>query len=298
MRMRYLLCMILSFAALSGCESNLFEDLAKTDTREAKLEEARIAIDDGNYNNAISILSESCGFDPKKPTVPPGGLTKCDKETQALLSSALMGAAGLDVIKLLDLASDLAKNPSKTATLDFTTVSQLLPTQSSESITDMYAAVTLLSDISPKTADDNLQLAMASASAAVLTVGAISCPPGVPPGDPQCGYDPTTGLPNRDYKTNPLTEAELNKPASSIGVPTNSTVGGLLITSTTTIGDAAGAAVETGANAAVGTNTALGVSSTDITKQIDDIEKTMDKDGNKKIDNKEMADYINKNLVK
>jgi hypothetical protein len=83
----------------SGCSE-------KDDTTEAKIEEAKIAIDNGNYNEAISILSELLDkdgdgdFDDQDL----GGLTAEDSEAARLLASAYIGNAGVDMLAVLDAA--------------------------------------------------------------------------------------------------------------------------------------------------------------------------------------------------
>jgi hypothetical protein len=74
--------------ALAGCESNMLESLADDSSKEADIEAAKIALDDGNYDSAISALSSYKG--------------SSDPEVAGILSSAYMGKAGLDLTYMLE----------------------------------------------------------------------------------------------------------------------------------------------------------------------------------------------------
>jgi hypothetical protein len=154
------------------------------------MEAAKIALDKGDYTEAVSLLEELCGTD-----IP---LT-CDEVTQADLASAYIASAtNLDVLRLIDAAENAATTES------FTTLSTLLPideinacvtTPSSCTMqTDMDKAIAILDNLLPDTVPAEptsvqknlyLQLATAAAVDIVLTVGLVSD-----------GLDPDTGLPN------------------------------------------------------------------------------------------------------
>lgn len=51
---------------MGGCSSNLLESVSDDSSREADIESARIAIDDGDYQRAADILEP--GYDPLAPT--------------------------------------------------------------------------------------------------------------------------------------------------------------------------------------------------------------------------------------
>lgn len=254
----------------TGCGGNIFEGMVDNDSSAAKKEDAKIALDKGNYPEAISQLKELCGNDLTN--------LNCDNDTKSDLASAYMGAAGLDVLKLIDAADQLSGQ--STAKSDFTTFSQLLPEQTNENVTNMYNAVTVLSSIPPaeRTDNENLQLATAAATSLILTVGAITD-----------GFDPVTGLPNRDLAANPVTQNELNQPASTIGIPTSGSIGDTILSASTTIIDAGSASLIL----AVDSGTDIGVATTD---QITDIKTTMDADQSASISSAELANYINTNL--
>jgi len=74
--------------AVSGCESNMLKSLGDDSSEEASIEEAKMALDDGNYDKAIHALSSY-----KEST---------DPEISGILASAYMGKAGLDLTYMLE----------------------------------------------------------------------------------------------------------------------------------------------------------------------------------------------------
>ena len=98
----------------AGCGGNMFEGLSDSNSAMSKKEEAKIALDKGDYTEAVSLLEELCGTDTSNLT--------CDEETQTDLASAYIAiATGLDVLQLIDAADTAA------ATESFSTISTLLP---------------------------------------------------------------------------------------------------------------------------------------------------------------------------
>lgn len=143
--------------SIAACgDENMLEDMADKDSDEAKLEDARIAIDEGEWQVAIDGLEsewESSG----------------DPEIGADLAAAYMGLAGFDALSLLENAETAADNPS--ANDEFTLISQVLPDQSPENLASMDEAVNILLSINNRTEEADLQLAMASVSLAILNIG-------------------------------------------------------------------------------------------------------------------------------
>ncbi len=182
---RYLLCTLFLSALLlglvfMGCgDSNIFEGLADDNTNEAKLEEAQIALDKGDYTKAADILQDLCGLSAENPTSDP----TCDNETISLLASAYMGKAGLDLINIIKTAEDTS-NQGQTGTQDtFSEFSSILQTLNEE---DMRNAVVLLDELgSARTEEQNLQMAVAAAADTVLIIMDI----------PGLELDPETGIP-------------------------------------------------------------------------------------------------------
>lgn len=75
---------------LSICGCNALESLSDDSSDAARLEEARMALNDGNYQSAIDILGP--GYDPLHP----------DPEAGRILASSYMGKAGFDLTYILE----------------------------------------------------------------------------------------------------------------------------------------------------------------------------------------------------
>lgn len=150
---RYFL-MLLFFVMLAG-----FVGCAK-DTREAKIEDAQIAIDNKDFSQAIAILGDG-SFDLKN-----------DPEAASLLASAHMGRAGLDVIKMVDEASQAATSGATGTFTEFSKLFSSDPVVLKDRQNDTKAAVDLLSGLPTKTPAQNLQLAVVASADIIITVGA------------------------------------------------------------------------------------------------------------------------------
>ena len=177
-----LIPMIFASTLLSGCGGNIFESMVDNNSTAAKKEDARIALDKGNYTEAVRLLEELCGTDTSNLT--------CDEETQANLASAYIAdATNLDVLQLIAKAEEAAAGTASS----FTTVSTLLPITDINAcasdptactITDkMGDAITILEGLLPATVPANpadteknlyLQLAVASAVDIAVTIGTVS----------------------------------------------------------------------------------------------------------------------------
>lgn len=197
--------LVLASFLLAGCGENMFKNQAESTSEEAQKEDAKIALDTGDYVQAITILEKMCGDTDTAVTA----LT-CDKDTKVDLASAYIAeATGLDVLKLIAEAESTTASKPKTvysvstsASVNFTKISKLLNVDKiSECITQLNAGTecrmktrltrainildSLLSD-TPVTAsisseDKNLylQLGIASAVDLVISVGVVSggfCP--------------------------------------------------------------------------------------------------------------------------
>ncbi|MBI5192654.1 MAG: hypothetical protein HZA08_04320 [Nitrospirae bacterium] len=111
---------------LAGCGENMFKNQAKTDSETAQKEDAKIALDTGDYTQAITILEKMCG-----------GIStavsdlSCDKDSKVDLASAYIAeATGLDVLKLIAAAEGTLAKPkvlySPAAEDDFKKISELI----------------------------------------------------------------------------------------------------------------------------------------------------------------------------
>lgn len=175
---RYVLpIFFLLFLLFYGCgDLNIFEGLADDNTQKARLEEAQIALDSGDFTKAVDILLDLCGLSAANPA---SGIPTCDNDTRALLASAYMGRAGLDLIKIIDTAVNATGQQGT-----FTEFSTLF-LDPNLSQTDMHNAALLLSGIQGRTQQQNLQMAVAATADTVLIIRDIA------------GIDPTTGVPTK-----------------------------------------------------------------------------------------------------
>lgn len=176
----FLSALLLGLVSMGCGDSNIFDSMADDSTSEAKLEEAQIALDKGDYTTAVNVLLDLCGLSAEDPT---SGTPTCDTSTISLLASAYMGRAGLDLINIIKTAEDTS-NQGQTGTQDtFSEFSTILQTLNEQ---DMQNAVELLEGLGDaRTTDQNLQMAVAAAADTVLIIMNI----------PGLVLDPTTGIP-------------------------------------------------------------------------------------------------------
>jgi hypothetical protein len=143
-----------------GCGGkSVFESMADDGTDEAKLEKAKIALDEGEFADAVELLADLCGTDVTAPT--------CDPEAVSLYASAFAGRAGLDVFDLIQEASDRPVAPGSSYTL----FSSHFSSPDSVDVSDMNSAVLLLTSLPIRTPDQGLQLAVATVVDLVVVLG-------------------------------------------------------------------------------------------------------------------------------
>jgi hypothetical protein len=83
---------------MAACgDTNLFEGISSDSNDRSRLEEGLAALDDGNWDEAISIF---------------GTLDPDDPEVQKYLSSAYMGRAGFDVLSVIELVAEFQEENS------------------------------------------------------------------------------------------------------------------------------------------------------------------------------------------
>jgi hypothetical protein len=80
---------------LAGCGGNALEGISDDDADDAKLEAARMALDDAEYSRAAELLNDLLDGDPTDP------------QALAYLSHAYAGMAGLDTLDLLTIIDEL-----------------------------------------------------------------------------------------------------------------------------------------------------------------------------------------------
>lgn len=82
----------------NGCNENLFEPIANDSGSGSKIEDARIALDDGDYEKAKTILLNLEKSNPDDPII------------LQYLSNACAGMIGLDTYRLLEIIDKLSEN--------------------------------------------------------------------------------------------------------------------------------------------------------------------------------------------
>lgn len=95
-RVALVFLMVILMAPLTGCgDANIFEGVGDEDTKEAQIEAALIAMDDGDYQTAIDILTTLVQENPG------------DAQLLQYLGSAYSGSAGLDTLDMLEVIDAL-----------------------------------------------------------------------------------------------------------------------------------------------------------------------------------------------
>ncbi|MBI3804451.1 MAG: hypothetical protein HY282_11890 [Nitrospirae bacterium] len=179
-----------------GCGGkSVLENLGDDSTKEAKVEKARIALDDRDFATAIETLQELCGTSLTAPT--------CDPEIVSLYASAYAGRAGLDVF---DLIKEGANQPAASGATSYTLFSKHFSSPTAANVSDIGAAVSLLTSIPSRTPDQGLQLAIASTSDLVIFLGSLTG-----------GYNTTTGKPNALPAVSSVNAAALSRVLADVG---------------------------------------------------------------------------------
>ncbi len=163
-----LLFLCFAIFALTGCEGNIFEGLADDSSYEARLEEAMIALDDGNYTKARAILSDLNNDYPNDLTI------------LQYLSNAFAGEAGIDTFNLLETIEQINDDPNA-GSIDM--IGQMLgdangmitANEITEDLSKINDAIDALEAIpeADRTDDQTVQLGLLSINRAVLTIADI-----------------------------------------------------------------------------------------------------------------------------
>jgi hypothetical protein len=157
--LKFLQCTTLSISLLNACGPNAFEAMEKKDPAE----KATVALENGDAQKAIDILSDALADDPT------------NQQYISILSMAYAQRAGLDP---LTLAQNMATSQSTglaSSSNGITSLFSIMPTATDAHIADVDQAVTLL--ISIPSADrksyDTLKLAMFQTAAMTLRTKAL-----------------------------------------------------------------------------------------------------------------------------
>ena len=161
-----LLFLCFAIIAITSCEDNSLEWLADDSSYEARLEEARIAIDDREYARARDLLLQLKAEYPGDPLI------------LQYLSNAYAGLTGLDTFNLLTTIDQLIES-NDTGNIDM--VGNVLGSATgiidADDIDDILAnlenAIDALEEIPNPTDDQTVQLGLLSLNHAAMTIADI-----------------------------------------------------------------------------------------------------------------------------
>jgi hypothetical protein len=151
---------------LTGCDDSVFESIADDDSYEARIEEAKIAIDDANYAGARDLLLALNADFPNTA------------EVLRLLANAYAGLAGLDTFNLLETI-DLLDDQNNEGGIDMIGLvlgsadGVLTATEITNKLANFANAINALTSISSPTDDERVQLGIMSLNHAALTIADI-----------------------------------------------------------------------------------------------------------------------------
>jgi len=149
-----------------GCDDSILEGLADDDSFQAKLEEARIALDKGEYARAVELLKALDSSNPGNATV------------QQYLSNAYAGLAGLDTFNLLTTIEALDKS-NNSGSIDMMGLilgdsdGVLTEAQLRAKLQSIENAMNALEGISNPNNDHKVQLGLLAVAHISLTLGNI-----------------------------------------------------------------------------------------------------------------------------
>jgi predicted small secreted protein len=148
-------------AALPGC--NAFDGLGDDGSREARLEEARIAMDHGQYDAAVGMLESLLSSNPG------------DAGIERTLAAAYAGRSGLDLLAIVAQAAIAADNASLS---DISLLMKTLPNPVTDNnIADANRAIGGWTAVASGP-DDYYSLALSQATLGLLTLAKDLVPPG------------------------------------------------------------------------------------------------------------------------
>lgn len=153
-------------AAVWGCSGNAFEGISDDSTFEARLETARMSIDDEHYQTAIDLLSALQAEQP------------ANEEVTRYLSNAHAGLAGLNTFELLEVI-DALDEAGNSGSIDMIGLvlgdSQGLLTADDvpDKLDNLTEALDQLAEIETPTDDHVVQMGLLSVSRIGLTVAEV-----------------------------------------------------------------------------------------------------------------------------
>jgi hypothetical protein len=158
-RFRWLLFFGFMVSALTCCGGNAFEWLADENSKEARIEEALIALDDGEYERARAILTALQDEYPNDGTI------------AAYLSNAIAGAIGIDTFTLLETIDQLSGDIDMVGKLLGDADGNLTANDITYKLSELDEAIGALTNLpGDLTPDQKVQLGLLSLNHAALTI--------------------------------------------------------------------------------------------------------------------------------
>lgn len=158
---------MLVLMALAGCgDSNIFEGVGDKNSKQAQTEQALIAMDDGDYQTAINILTTLVQNNPG------------DAQLLQYLSSAYAGAAGLDTLNILTVINQLDSN-GQSGNIDMIGLAlgnangQLSSEEVAAKLANINNAIATLNLIQNPNSDQTIQLGVLSMAHFSLSLGEL-----------------------------------------------------------------------------------------------------------------------------
>jgi hypothetical protein len=153
-------------AALFGCGDNAFEGISDDDSFEARLETARMNIDDEEYQQAIDILNDLNAEQPN------------NEDVTRYLSHAHAGLAGLNTFDLLEVIDDLDE-AGNSGSIDMVGLvlgdsdGLLMAEEVPDKLDNLTEAIEQLNTIDDPTDDQIVQMGLLSISRIGITLAKI-----------------------------------------------------------------------------------------------------------------------------
>jgi hypothetical protein len=165
-KFQFVIWICLFSAVFLGCSDNAFEGISDDDSFEARLETARMSIDDEQYREAINILIELKEEQPN------------NEDVTKYLSSAHAGLAGLDTFDLLEVIDDLDE-AGNSGSIDMVGLvlgdsdGLLLAGEVPDKLDNLTEAIDQLDSIEDPTDDQIVQMGLLSVSRIGMTLAKI-----------------------------------------------------------------------------------------------------------------------------
>ena len=241
----------------SGCGDNLFEGVSDDKSYEAKLEDAKIAIDDEEYAEARDILLKLKEDHPN------------NKEVLKYLSNAYAGLAGIDTFSLLEIIDELDEN-GNSGSIDMIGLvlgdaeGSISSEEVGESLANLEAALENLQLIENPDDDQIIQMGILGMSHMTLTIAEVVMD--------------DLGLDDVELTEDGLSELYPDDSAdfSDIEVPVESLSNDLGLI-----------------NDAIDELNAISDSGNDLAEDFEEFQEDIDSDGNGQISDENLEDFIN-----